>query len=67
MRMEGVRNVLKVNELIKSVKHWIYQESLCGKYKVLRDRDVESVNPFGNCLPRTELLDSPVRTELRTG
>ena len=42
-RMEGVRNVLKVSELNKSVKEHAYQESLRGKYEVLRGGDVESV------------------------
>ena len=35
--------MLKVSELNKSVKEWAYQESLHGKYQVLRRRDVESV------------------------
>ena len=34
--MEGVRNVLKVNELDKSVKERAYQESVHGKYDVGR-------------------------------
>ena len=39
----GVRNLLKVSEKNKSVKEWAYQETLCGKYEVLRCGDVESV------------------------
>ena len=42
-RMEGVRNVLKLSELNKSMKEWTYQESLHGKYDVLKSGDVESV------------------------
>ena len=42
-RMEGVRNVLKVNELNHSVKERAYQESLHGKYEVWRDGEVKSV------------------------
>ena len=38
MRMEGVRNVLKVSELNHSVKEMAYQESLCVKYEVGRSR-----------------------------
>ena len=35
-RMEGVRNVLKVSELNKSMKEWAYQVTLRAKYEVLR-------------------------------
>ena len=35
-RMEGVRNVVKVSELNNRVKERAYQESLQGKYDVLR-------------------------------
>ena len=42
-RMEGVRNVLKVSELNRSVKERAYQESLRGKYEVWRGGEVESV------------------------
>ena len=42
-RMDGVRNVLKVSELNNRVKQRAYQESLCGKYEVWRDGEVESV------------------------
>ena len=35
-RMEGVRNVLKVSDLIHSVKERAYQMSLLGKYEVWR-------------------------------
>ena len=42
-RMDGVRNVLKVSELNNIVKQRAYQESLCGKYKVWRGGEVESV------------------------
>ena len=41
--MEGVRNVLKVSELNKSVKERAYRESFSGKYKVLRGEEIESV------------------------
>ena len=41
--MEGVRNVLKVSELNHSVKESSYQESFCGKYKLWRGGEVESV------------------------
>ena len=34
--MEGVRNVLKVNELNNSMKERTYQKSLHGKYEVWR-------------------------------
>ena len=43
MRMEGVRNVLKVSKLKHSVKERAYQESLHGKYEVWRGGEVESV------------------------
>ena len=43
VRMEGVRNVLKVSELNHSVKERAYQESLRGKYEVWRGWEVESV------------------------
>ena len=43
VRMEGVRNVLKVSEVNKSVKERAYQKNLHGKYEVLRGGDVESV------------------------
>ena len=43
MRMEGVRNVLKVSELNHRVKERAYQESLHGKYEVWRGGEVESV------------------------
>ena len=36
VRMEGVRNVLKVSELNNSVKERAYQESLHLKYEVWR-------------------------------
>ena len=42
VRMEGVRNVLKVSELNNSVKERAYQESLRGKYEVWGG-EVESV------------------------
>ena len=42
-RIGGVRNVLKVSELNKSVKERAYQESLHGKYEVWRGGEVESV------------------------
>ena len=43
--MDGGRDkCLKVSELNKRVKERAYQECLCGKYKVLRIWDVESVN-----------------------
>ena len=42
-RMEGVRNVLKVNEFNHGVKERAYQESLRGKYEVWRGGKVESV------------------------
>ena len=42
-RVEGVRSVLKVSELNKSLKERTYQESLHGKYEVLRGAEVESV------------------------
>ena len=42
-RMEGVRSVLKMSELNKSVKKYAYQECLHGKYKVVRGRNVVSV------------------------
>ena len=38
-RMEGVRNELKVSELIHSVKERAYQESLRGKYEMWRGRE----------------------------
>ena len=38
-RMQDVRNVFKVSELNNSVKERAYQESLRGKYEVLRGRD----------------------------
>ena len=41
--MQGVINMFKVSELNKSVKERAYHESLLGKYEVLRDVDVESV------------------------
>ena len=41
--MEGVRNVLKVSELNRSVKERAYQERLRGKYEVWRGGEVESV------------------------
>ena len=43
VRMEGVRNVLKVSELNNSVNERTYQESLSGKYEVWRGKKVESV------------------------
>ena len=39
-RMEGVGNVLKVNELNNSVKESEYQESSSGKYVVWEGGDV---------------------------
>ena len=45
-RIEGVRNVLKVSELIHGVKERAYQESLCGKYEVCRGGEVESVEEW---------------------
>ena len=39
-RMEGVRNVLKVSELNRSVKERAYQEILRGKYEVWRGGEV---------------------------
>ena len=41
--VEGVRSALKVTELNKSMKERAYQESLRGKYEVLRGAEVESV------------------------
>ena len=35
-RIVGVRSVLKVSELNRSVKEQAYQESLRGKYEMLR-------------------------------
>ena len=46
-RMEGVRNVLKVNELNHSVQETAYQESLRGKYEMWRGGEVESVERWG--------------------
>ena len=43
LRVEGVRSVLKVSELYKSMKERAYQESLPGKYEVLRGAEIESV------------------------
>ena len=37
--IESLRNLLKVSELNNSVKEWAYQESLRGKYKLLRCGD----------------------------
>ena len=42
-RMEGVRNMLKVSELNKSVKERAYQGTLREKYEVLRGGEVERV------------------------
>ena len=42
-RMEGVRILLKVSGLNKSVKEMVYLESLHEKYKVLRGGNVEGV------------------------
>ena len=42
-RVEGVRSVLKVSALNKSMKERGYQECLHGKYDVLRGSEVESV------------------------
>ena len=39
----GVRSVLKVSELNKSVKESAYQESLRGKYEVWKGWEVERV------------------------
>ena len=41
--MEGERYVFKLSELNKSMKKRAYQENLHGKYEVLRDEDVESL------------------------
>ena len=42
-RLEGVRNVLKVSELNNSVKERIHQESLRGKYEVMRGGEVRGM------------------------
>ena len=47
VRMEGVRNVLKMSELNNRAKEGAYQESLCGKYELWRGGEVESVEKEG--------------------
>ena len=42
-----MRSVLKVSELNKSTKERAYQESLHGKYEVLRGVDIESGESVG--------------------
>ena len=50
MWKEGIRNVLQVSELNKSVKERACKEqkSLNGKYEVLRGGDVECGDEVGN-------------------
>ena len=43
LEIDGVRSVLKVSQLNKSVKEQAYQEILSLKYEVLRDGDVKNV------------------------